>query len=43
MKLVSVQRDLFFLYSLYNNQITDTGAKYVARLIEECPSLTYVK
>nr|XP_025041678.1 nucleotide-binding oligomerization domain-containing protein 1 isoform X2 [Pelodiscus sinensis] len=29
--------------SLYNNQITDVGAKYVARLIEECSSLTYVK
>ncbi|XP_042329215.1 nucleotide-binding oligomerization domain-containing protein 1 isoform X3 [Sceloporus undulatus] len=27
---------------LYNNQITDVGAKYVARLIEECPSLIYV-
>ncbi|XP_061442566.1 nucleotide-binding oligomerization domain-containing protein 1 isoform X2 [Rhineura floridana] len=28
---------------LYNNQITDVGAKYVARLIEECPSLIYIK
>uniref|UniRef100_A0A8C3S3J8 Nucleotide binding oligomerization domain containing 1 n=1 Tax=Chelydra serpentina TaxID=8475 RepID=A0A8C3S3J8_CHESE len=32
-----------FSLSLYNNQITDVGAKYVARLIEECSSLTYVK
>lgn len=32
-----------FSLSLYNNQITDVGAKYVAKLIEECSSLEYVK
>lgn len=28
---------------LYNNQITDAGAKFVAKIIEECPKLRVVK
>lgn len=35
----------FFFYHnrLYNNHITDVGAKLVAKIIEECPKLRVVK
>ncbi|XP_050173681.1 nucleotide-binding oligomerization domain-containing protein 1 isoform X1 [Myiozetetes cayanensis] len=39
---LSKYRIVSFL-GLYSNQITDVGAKYVAKLIEECSSLEYVK
>lgn len=32
-----------FSRSLYNNQITDVGAWYVARIMDECKGLTHLK
>ena len=32
-----------FALRLYNNNITDVGAKLVAHIIEECPKLRIVK
>ena len=29
--------------SLYNNQITDVGARYIARILDECKGLTHLK
>lgn len=36
---------MFYLFALrlYNNNITDAGAKLVAQIIEECPKLRVVK
>jgi hypothetical protein len=35
--------DCAFSPSLYNNQITDIGARYVARILDECRRLTHLK
>lgn len=32
-----------FALRLYNNNITDAGAKLVAQIIEECPKLRVLK
>lgn len=32
-----------FSPSLYNNQITDIGARYVAQILDECRGLTHLK
>lgn len=38
-----IKTDIFSIYRLYNNNITDAGAKLVAQIIEECPQLEVVK
>ena len=37
------QKKCISVYRLYNNHITDVGAKLVAQIIEECPKLAIVK
>lgn len=32
-----------FSQSLYNNQITDVGARYIARILDACKGLTHLK
>ncbi|XP_043824706.1 nucleotide-binding oligomerization domain-containing protein 1 isoform X3 [Dromiciops gliroides] len=41
--LGSLEEDEERDFELYNNQITNTGAKYVAKIIEECTNLTHLK
>lgn len=35
--------DCVSVFRLYNNNITDVGAKLVAHIIEECPKLAVLK